>query len=221
MFGCACRCVVLLLSTPLSAVWLKGKGDDFYRSGDFSSAVNAYSAAIELDSAAVGCLSNRAACYLHLHKLEECVADCGAALALTPPPQPSPQTAAAAADEGGKGRAQDAARALQSRVRLLARRGTALSQLGRFSDAMADFQAAGALDRSDPTFATIASELSRLAECTWQCVDSDCDCPRCALSLSLSLSVAHTHSLSLAVAHTRILTLTPRPTLTHTHTVTA
>jgi hypothetical protein len=62
---------------------------------------------------------------------------------------------------------------LQSKVRLLARRGTALSQLGKYDDALKDFQAAGALDRTDPTFATIAGELSRFAECMF--VGFDCE----------------------------------------------
>jgi dyslexia susceptibility 1 candidate gene 1 protein len=141
-----------------AAVWLKGKGDDFYRSGDYAGASNAYTAAIDLDASNAACYSNRSACYLHLLKLEECVADCTSALALTP----SGGEAAAAAPAGGPG----LPKALQSRVRLLARRGTALAQLGKYAEALADFQTAGSLDRTDPTLATIASDLSRLAECT-------------------------------------------------------
>ncbi len=64
-------------------MWLKGKGDDFYRSGDYSGAANAYTAAIDIDGTATACISNRAACLLHLGKLEECVRDCSTALQLT------------------------------------------------------------------------------------------------------------------------------------------
>lgn len=39
--------------TPLTrraAVWLKGKGDEFYKGGDYRSAINAYTAALEADA---------------------------------------------------------------------------------------------------------------------------------------------------------------------------
>jgi tetratricopeptide (TPR) repeat protein len=150
-----------------AAIWLKGKGDDFYRSGDFASAANVYTAAIDIDPKAVACLSNRAACYLQLLKAEECARDCTAALELTP-----------AAAPAGSGAAAET-RAVQSRVRLLARRGTALSHLGRYADALADFQAAGALDRSDVTLATVAGELARLAERTCERVAWACSWDAC------------------------------------------
>ncbi len=47
-------------------VWLKAKGDDFFRAGDCRSALNAYSAALDADETMTACLSNRAACYLKL-----------------------------------------------------------------------------------------------------------------------------------------------------------
>lgn len=47
--------------------WLKGKGDDFVRYGDFRSAINAYSAAIEADEQMTPCYSNRSICYLKTH----------------------------------------------------------------------------------------------------------------------------------------------------------
>ena len=53
--------------------WLKGKGDDFYRSGDFRSAINAYSSAFETDSTMVAALSNRAACYLQIGEAARCI----------------------------------------------------------------------------------------------------------------------------------------------------
>ncbi|CAN0522731.1 unnamed protein product, partial [Scytosiphon promiscuus] len=61
-------------------VWLKGKGDDLYRGGDFLGAINAYTAALDADPKAAACLSNRAACHLRLGQASACVADCGAAL---------------------------------------------------------------------------------------------------------------------------------------------
>ncbi|KAI8589620.1 hypothetical protein BDZ88DRAFT_417453 [Geranomyces variabilis] len=66
-------------SNPL---FLKDKGNTFYRSGNFESAVNAYTAALDLDPHNLPCLSNRAACHLQLSQCSACIADCMAALAL-------------------------------------------------------------------------------------------------------------------------------------------
>lgn len=41
-------------------IWLKGKGDEFYQKGDYKGAVNAYSAAIDIDPEFMG--------YLFLYK---------------------------------------------------------------------------------------------------------------------------------------------------------
>ncbi|KAJ0412790.1 hypothetical protein ATCC90586_002420 [Pythium insidiosum] len=61
-------------------MWLKAKADDFYRSRDYRSAVNAYSEAIGFasegqDEVRVTCLSNRAACFLQLAEFEKCMND--------------------------------------------------------------------------------------------------------------------------------------------------
>ncbi|KAJ3147002.1 Dynein assembly factor 4, axonemal [Geranomyces michiganensis] len=66
-------------SNPL---FLKDKGNVFYRSGNFESAVNAYTAALDLDPHNLPCLSNRAACHLQLSDYSACIADCAAGLAL-------------------------------------------------------------------------------------------------------------------------------------------
>ena len=58
------------------AVWLKARGDDFYRGGDFRSALNAYSAAIDANENMLACYSNRSACYLRLKMFAECGLDC-------------------------------------------------------------------------------------------------------------------------------------------------
>lgn len=72
-------------------VWLKDRGDQYFAVGDFSSAANAYSAAIALDddeyvatiAARVATYySNRAACYLQLGKHRKCASDCDRALEL-------------------------------------------------------------------------------------------------------------------------------------------
>lgn len=56
--------------------WMKAKGDDFFRGGDFRSAVNAYSEALDMDEHMIGCYANRAACYLKLNLSVDCQADC-------------------------------------------------------------------------------------------------------------------------------------------------
>ena len=61
-------------------VWLNSKGDEFYSKGDFCSAINAYSEALNADETMVHTLGNRAACYLHLREGSCCIKDCLAVL---------------------------------------------------------------------------------------------------------------------------------------------
>jgi dyslexia susceptibility 1 candidate gene 1 protein len=60
--------------------WLKGKGDDLFRNGDYLSAINAYSSAYEASPTMLPALSNRAACYLKIGEPARCIADCDDAL---------------------------------------------------------------------------------------------------------------------------------------------
>lgn len=62
--------------TEEDPVWLKAKGDDFFRAGDIRSALNAYNAALDLDDSMLSCLSNRAVCHLRLGMSTECKMDC-------------------------------------------------------------------------------------------------------------------------------------------------
>ena len=70
--------------TERDPTWLKGKGDDFYRSQDYLSAINAYSTALEVAPTMSNVLSNRAACYLCLGKLQECIDDTSDAMSHLP-----------------------------------------------------------------------------------------------------------------------------------------
>eukprot|EP00903_Cladosiphon_okamuranus_P008736 g8368.t1 len=113
-------------------VWLKGKGDDLYRGGDFLGAVNAYTAALDADPMAAACLSNRAACYLCLSSTgggngndrsryaSDCVADCGAALDIL---RALPETG-------------------PSQAKVLARRSLAYRELGHYGSSLEDCRAA-------------------------------------------------------------------------------
>lgn len=60
-------------SDPL---WLKDKGDHFYKRNDFSSAINAYSKSLEFDKDFLMSRFNRATTWLKVRSFEHCVADC-------------------------------------------------------------------------------------------------------------------------------------------------
>ncbi len=56
-------------------LWLKDKGDEFFRNKDYYSAQNAYQQAHRLDPNLVQCLANRSAVHLCLYNFEECIHD--------------------------------------------------------------------------------------------------------------------------------------------------
>jgi len=56
-------------------LWLKDKADEFYRNGDYFSAINAYSSAYRKKNDFIECLTNRACCYLRLFDYENCISD--------------------------------------------------------------------------------------------------------------------------------------------------
>ena len=118
-------------------MWLKGKGDDFYRAKDFQSAANAYTAAIAVDKEdpMVPALSNRAACYLRMGKYTMCRADCTRVIECLPP---VPNSAAS-----GQLNPRELRKAqLGTRSRILVRRGAASCELGEYSLAVVDYEEA-------------------------------------------------------------------------------
>ena len=137
-------------------LWLKGKGDDFYRSGDFHGALNAYTAALDIDDSILACVSNRSACHLHLGLLEPCLKDVDRALELLAATPASEDRPAPPSPTPGLSKHQ------KMRLRLTARKGTALAGAGRYEEAVKEFQAAGDLDRQDPTYSTMVSRVSKL-----------------------------------------------------------
>eukprot|EP01135_Chromosphaera_perkinsii_P008991 Nk52_evm9s1569 gene=Nk52_evmTU9s1569 len=72
--------------TEKSPEWLKDKGDRFFRGEDYASAINAYTEALTMDPHRPSLHSNRAACFLALHRYHDCVRDCNTALQLLTPP---------------------------------------------------------------------------------------------------------------------------------------
>jgi len=56
-------------------VWLKDKGDHFFRRHDFNAAVNAYCKALEADKDFLKVYLNRATTFLKMRRFENCVED--------------------------------------------------------------------------------------------------------------------------------------------------
>ncbi|CAM9541458.1 unnamed protein product, partial [Ectocarpus sp. 8 AP-2014] len=135
-------------------VWLKGKGDDLYRGGDFLGAVNAYTTALDADPRAAACLSNRAACYLRLsgsgssshdqgrRHASACVADCAAALEIL---RALPETG-------------------PSQARALARRSLAYRELGHYQSSLEDCRAALLFSPGDAALLEEAARGEPLAQ---------------------------------------------------------
>ncbi|XP_067934540.1 dynein axonemal assembly factor 4-like [Watersipora subatra] len=103
-------------------MFMKEKGDKFFRGGDYQSAVNAYTHAIRLSAGKMPSLySNRAACHLKRRNLIKSVEDSSKALELLTPVVP-----------------QNA----QSRCKAHVRRGTAFCELELYVEGLQDYQAA-------------------------------------------------------------------------------
>lgn len=108
--------------------WLKAKGDDFFRGGDFRSAINAYSSALELDEHNIACYSNRSICYLKLNMYSDCKDDCSAAI----------KEIIGVPNEKGSSEIELSLR--PTMIKLLLRRGAASTQLGSFAEALHDYE---------------------------------------------------------------------------------
>lgn len=118
-------------------VWLKAKGDDFFRSGDYKSALNAYSAAIDSDENFIACYSNRAACYLKLLLYPQCKLDCDHAIKLVDGElikrfESNPN----ALDEKDQ---IEKDKLLANLVKQYLRRGSSLCHMGHFQESLSDY----------------------------------------------------------------------------------
>lgn len=101
--------------------FLKDKGVEFFKTGNYEAAINAFTEGIKLNPNLPQLFSNRAACCLLLNKNEECVMDCSRALELYYPVVPSNYT---------------------ERAKVFVRRGTAYANLGDLPLAVQDYSAA-------------------------------------------------------------------------------
>jgi len=102
-------------------LWLKDKANGFYKVCNFPSAINCYSEAIKISPELPALYVNRASCYLVLNLYDDCVQDCTKALELLTPPVESNK---------------------MSRVKSLVKRGSALCELGKLSEALKDYELA-------------------------------------------------------------------------------
>lgn len=108
--------------------FLKDKGAEFFRTGNYEAAVNAFSEAIKLNPNLPQLFSNRAACYLATGDSDKCINDCTRALELFYPVVPSNHV---------------------SRSKVFVRRGTAFANEGEFGLALQDYEAAVKLAPED------------------------------------------------------------------------
>jgi len=136
-------------------VWLKGKGDDFFRSGDYRSAINAYSSAFEsydknseISKTALSALANRAACYLKIGEPARTIADVDDALKLS-------SNAQNLELPGGLNGFW---------LKLFVRRGTARCQLGDFDSSRDDYKKAFDLDDTNDDLKEDYEKMRELAE---------------------------------------------------------
>ncbi|KAJ3231217.1 Dynein assembly factor 4, axonemal [Chytriomyces hyalinus] len=148
------------LFDPLSVdeknpIFLKDKGNAFFKTGNYQGAINAYTAALDLDPQFSSCLSNRAVCHLKLGAYNDCIQDCTAALSVTDQEHEILSDRDPVAAMSAKP-AHDAAQ-----VKVFVRRAAALNLLGRVADAVKDYERAIALD---PRNDELKEDLARLKE---------------------------------------------------------
>lgn len=108
--------------------FLKDKGVEFFKNGNYEAAVNAFSEAIKLNPGLPQLFSNRAACCLALGEDEKCILDCCRALELYYPVVPANYAA---------------------RAKVFARRGNAYANQGQLDLAVQDYSAALKLSPHD------------------------------------------------------------------------
>ena len=144
--------------TEREPIFLKDKGDAFFKAGNYRSALEAYTAAVDAereaphpDGTLVRLYANRAACYLKggdAHAAEE---DCTSALRLL-------ESEAVDEDSGARW-TPDALRA--QRLRLITRRARAYVAVDRIDDARRDLEAATRLAPHDATLARDGATFPR------------------------------------------------------------
>lgn len=109
-------------------MYLKQKGDEFFRQNNFLAAISAYTTGIKIAGNCYELYLNRSAAQFAQGNYQRCAEDCSKALELLNPPVASN---------------------LKARIQALVRRGAALSKLGFLQQAYDEFVAAVKLDPTD------------------------------------------------------------------------
>ncbi|RUS79575.1 hypothetical protein EGW08_012669 [Elysia chlorotica] len=125
--------------------WLLDKGNSFFASGDYKSAINAYTHAIRMTPKLPSLYSNRAACHLKIRNFFKCIEDCSKAMDLLFPAVP-----------------QNAS----SRCKALVRRGTAFCELELYVEGLRDYEAALKIDPDNKALATDAERMRQIIQAT-------------------------------------------------------
>ncbi|KAK5666284.1 hypothetical protein QVD99_007046 [Batrachochytrium dendrobatidis] len=150
-------------SDDRNSAFLKDKGIEFFKQGNIESALNAFTAAIDLDPLSANLYANRAACFLHLSNATDCISDCTIALGLISKEEDllKEQLVDPVAYDQETGNQRR-----RLKVKLLVRRGTARSNLvGDIKRGLADYQDALKLDPENPDLETdIAALKERLGD---------------------------------------------------------
>lgn len=120
-------------------MWLKSKGDEFFRGGDFLSSVSAYDAAISIDNTSPALYSNRSACYIKLMMLTECRMDCTAGIKLIDDELAEVAGRQSSMSEMAKMTNCESVSLRKMLSKLLMRRGLVNCQAGAFIEALSDF----------------------------------------------------------------------------------
>ena len=114
--------------------WIKGKGDDFFRAKDFNSAINAYSAALDIDETLIAALSNRSNCWLQLDNYDKCVEDCLVLLEKVKGTTPAERKLMTAQQ------LREDVKSQRLRVKVLVRLGSAYCKLGKYHEAIQNYE---------------------------------------------------------------------------------
>ena len=114
--------------------WIKGKGDDFFRAKDYKSAINAYSAAIDIDPTMLPALSNRSNCWLQIDNYDKCVEDCTTLLEKVKGTTPAERKLMTAKQM------REDVKSQRLRVKVLIRLGSAYCKLGKYHEAIQNYE---------------------------------------------------------------------------------
>jgi dyslexia susceptibility 1 candidate gene 1 protein len=126
-------------------MYLKEKGDEFFRKQNYLAAISAYTTGIQIADKCYELYLNRSAAQFAQGNYQRCAEDCSVALELLKPAVPSN---------------------LKARVQAFARRGAALSNLGFIKQAYNEFVAAVKLDPSNDILRNDAEMLrAKLIKC--------------------------------------------------------